>query len=1540
MLTITAMSAEAVDYLLKGCGCAEQENAEIAARQRSGAGYMLAGAEKEPPGVWYGSGVEELLGIEPGTTATEEQVRAVLGRLEHPTAVDEDGDPASLGRRPFRFRSRDERVAAALAAEPDADAERQAAIRNQVRAEQRKAVSFYDLTFSPAKSVSVYWAALMAEGRTEEAAAVVAAHQAGIAAAMAYVERESGYVRAGYHGKTASGRSVGRYEKARGMAWIRWNHSTNREQQPHLHSHVTAVNRATTSSDGEVRALDGKAFGPIKMGADAIYTHTLEATLESTNPVVFALRKDGKAREIVGFDEKLLAAASSRARQVGGALAQMLGDFEQTYGRAASPAERKSLHHLAWGQTRAAKNYQSSPGEQIKAWSAPLRPGLRQSLDRSAEAYRQVARFGHPDQRGYAGRSVEQVVSAAVEAVQAQYATWQTGNLTHAIMHQLYLTPGAIEGDPKVVAPELAAQVLAAPGRHGLALVAPPDVGTVPDAVRTAEGLSPYRPRNDGRWTTVGQLSMENGIVARARQLGAPKVEPAMLKLARIETERAGLSADQQAAVLGILGSGRCGDVLVGPAGTGKSRTVAALAAAWESHVGGRVLGLATSQIATKVLVEDGLNAINTTQFRDRFLPNEHGRVRDRIQPGDLVVIDEAGMSGTAELDTITELVARGGGKFVNTGDPEQLRSIEAGGMLALLVRDNGAFELSELHRFRHSWEREASTGLRAGDPGVLEAYAEHGRIRGGTEAEMASAAVRGYLADVLAGHTSLLVVRDNETAGALSAVIRAELIRAGRVGHEVVGQTRDRNPISVGDQVQARRNDRTLRVDGAGMVTNREIYTVLGADRFTGALRVRDENGLVAHLPRSYVEGHVTLAYAVTTYACQGVTRWSCHGLLDQRADRAGVYLPASRGREANTLYVTCQQDPDHHHPERLDRDAVEVLASSLTREVEGTLAAELTRRDGVEEGRSLAWVGTQWDLLTAEYGRDRYTDTLTSLLGPERMESVFAEPGYERLMARVRGAELAGHDPQNLLVAAVERGRLEDARSVSDVLRHRLGLLEGARSPEREVRGEDWGTWTTAMGGPVGDYAHELAAAASARQAELGTRVAAAPPAWALHYLGPVPHPEANQGRDQAEWQRRAGIVAAYRDLHAIPAEQTSIGAAPARERALHHTLWQQAFTALGHPTDALDYAMATDTALREMRQAWQREQHLAPPFVADELGAARELAEDYRRDVVIWRAGIDQHPAGSTERDQHERDLATAEQLAAVHTARAEQLAALHTARQQWHTATTAQRDAAALAGDELERRGLTRDPVAAAAGEQAALFEIAEPDPRQARRDRVVDEDQLALPLDGVRPPRHARDHQRDQRQHDGVGRAGVERAAERSAAEGRDQHGHPVRDRRAALVAQVDAPQAYQQAYEQAETEAAARRHQPALVAITADPADVAAAQPLSTPHTGRDQDEPAQRPGQGGTPGGGEDGHDDAGITLGAATRLAALTAELRARVQAAHGQPGWASPTAAELGIDTPAAGIDLENGLDTDRAELSRGASAGRSRGAGLGR
>jgi hypothetical protein len=253
-----------------------------------------------------------------------------------------------------------------------------------------------------------------------------------------------------------------------------------------------------------------------------------------------------------------------------------------------------------------------------------------------------------------------------------------------------------------------------------------------------------------------------------------------------------------------------------------------------------------------------------------------------------------------------------------------------------------------------------------------------------------------------------------------------------------------------------------------------------------------------------------VTLAYAVTAHGSQGLTVDTSHSLIDPATSRAGVYVPGTCGRDTSTFYVVCSHTADEHSPQGMDRSPRAVLTDILTRPDQASLAAELARREGLDEGRSLAWVGVPWDLLTTEYTRDRATDTLLELLGADTVDRVTAEAGYPRLIATVRAMELAGHDPAAVLTEAVRQASLHDAASVSDVLRYRIRRLDHTgRIPEREVRDGDWTTYTTPLAGPVGDYAHRLAKVATARQTELGQRAAADPPGWAVAAptLGPPP-------------------------------------------------------------------------------------------------------------------------------------------------------------------------------------------------------------------------------------------------------------------------------------------------------------------------------------------------------------------------------------------------------------------------------------------------
>jgi hypothetical protein len=281
----------------------------------------------------------------------------------------------------------------------------------------------------------------------------------------------------------------------------------------------------------------------------------------------------------------------------------------------------------------------------------------------------------------------------------------------------------------------------------------------------------------------------------------------------------------------------------------------------------------------------------------------------------------------------------------------------------------------------------------------------------------------------------------------------------------------------------------------------------------------------------------------------------------------------------------------------------------------------------------------------------------------------------------------------------------------------------------PEQQVDVQNWTTFAAPTVGTVGQFLQEMAVLASDRQTELGRQVADQLPEWAVEYLG-LPPVEPSQ-RD--EWVHRAGVAAAYRELAAVPEDQVSLGAAPSQEQEFWRALWQQAYTALGKPGDALDFAMAEDAELHEVRARWEREQTWAPPYVADEMQAAYTVAEGYRQDAAIYAAQLATMPEGSPAYIATSEDVARAERLAADYAERARQLESIHTARQHWHQTTEDARVRDQLAREELERRGGTertsQDPVLREV-EQLGLFGTATeaevgPDPEGGKPQRIID-----------------------------------------------------------------------------------------------------------------------------------------------------------------------------------------------------------------------
>jgi ATP-dependent exoDNAse (exonuclease V) alpha subunit len=135
-----------------------------------------------------------------------------------------------------------------------------------------------------------------------------------------------------------------------------------------------------------------------------------------------------------------------------------------------------------------------------------------------------------------------------------------------------------------------------------------------------SDGTSRLHPASRIAYTTQALLDAETRLLDVGRTTTGPAVgvsTVAAVTDANLPGRDYTPSTDQAVAVERIATSGRVLDVLVGPAGTGKTSTMAALRAAWETEHGeGSVIGLAPSAAAAEVLGDElGIDTENTAKW-------------------------------------------------------------------------------------------------------------------------------------------------------------------------------------------------------------------------------------------------------------------------------------------------------------------------------------------------------------------------------------------------------------------------------------------------------------------------------------------------------------------------------------------------------------------------------------------------------------------------------------------------------------------------------------------------------------------------------------------------------------------------------------------------------------------------------------------------------------------------------------------------------------------------------------------------------------
>ncbi|WP_316203926.1 Ti-type conjugative transfer relaxase TraA [Bradyrhizobium sp. SZCCHNS3051] len=440
--------------------------------------------------------------------------------------------------------------------------------------------------------------------------------------------------------------------------------------------------------------------------------------------------------------------------------------------------------------------------------------------------------------------------------------------------------------------------------------------------------------RGEDRFTTRGMIEAEQRL-HRASELLADRdrhgVRDVERRAASARAETRGLVlSTEQAEALAHVTEGRDLSIVVGHAGTGKSAMLGVAREAWEA-AGFEVRGVALSGIAAENL-ESGSGIASRT-----IASLEHGweQGRDLLKSSDVLVIDEAGMVGTRQLERVLSHAAEAGAKVVLVGDPQQLQAIEAGAAFRSIHERHGGAEIGEVRRQREDWQRDATRDLATGKVGhALEAYRANGMVHEALTREQARGDLIGrWDRDRQASpdRSRIILTHTNDEVRELNEAARERMRAAGDLGDEVrVTVERGARHFASGDRIMFLQNERGLGVKNGTLATIELVSTQ--------SMTVQTDDGRSVRFDlKDY--NRIDHGYAATIHKAQGMTVDRVHVLATPGMDAHSSYVALSRHRDGVEL-----------HYGRDDFAGQDRLTRALSRDRAKDMASDYERADPVQ--------------------------------------------------------------------------------------------------------------------------------------------------------------------------------------------------------------------------------------------------------------------------------------------------------------------------------------------------------------------------------------------------------------------------------------------------------------------------------------------------------------------------------------------------------------------------------------------------------------
>ena len=723
----------------------------------------------------------------------------------------------------------------------------------------------WDLTFSCPKSVSVAWS----QANAAVAQEIRAAHLTAVERALEYLEKNSALTRRGKGGMF--------FEKA-DLIFATFEHGTNRNQEPQLHSHALCLN-ACVREDGSTGAVYGRPLFQEKMTAGALYR--AELAFQLNRRLGLEAVADGRSFKIAGVNEKVCEHFSSRSREIR-QLAEDLGIENPSPDQLAILAATSRTHKAHAPRGELFEKWQEE-GRELGFGPQEMEELISSSTIRKSNSERLTSQM---------------VAANALDSVSSARSTFTESDLLRAAAEEAQVhslsasavikaTRQLINSSPEIVSLGI-------------------DTNQ-PRVLEIKNGENPVVNEPGAiRFSTQEVLDIENELLRKvevSKNLKSIVVSDDSVKKAILPRPTI---KEEQAEMVRYLTQGQ-GQIktVIGDAGTGKTYALEAVKEALEAE-GFRVKGVALAGIAAKGLSETGIES-RTIASALWWLENQPGNPNGfNLDSKTMLIVDEAGMVETRQMESLVRHAQKAGATLVLVGDYKQLQAISHGGAFKEISNKVGGVRLREIIRQQKKGDRQAVKDV---SRGAVREFLSFHAAQGNLEISKDRFDARDQLITDWISKGGLTNPKDNlifcctnSDVTQLNRRIQLERLARGEVSEDSLDFGRQ-GTLHKGDRIIFTKPDK-----GIGVV-NGDRGEITAISQRLNSIRVSLDDGQDRTISLN-TYSDLRLAYAVTTHRGQGMTVKNAFMLTDETmTDLEITYVQGSRHKSEIKIFTTEQE-------------------------------------------------------------------------------------------------------------------------------------------------------------------------------------------------------------------------------------------------------------------------------------------------------------------------------------------------------------------------------------------------------------------------------------------------------------------------------------------------------------------------------------------------------------------------------------------------------------------------------------------------------